>query len=804
MSGFRSRADLADELVDDPVASAGVPAAEAPYLAALNPAQREAVEALEGPVLVLAGAGTGKTRVLTTRIAHLIHTGTARPWQILAVTFTNKAAKEMQGRVAGLVGPAAEGVRLGTFHSLAARILRTHAEKVGLKPNFTILDADDQLRLVKQLVRDANIDEQKFPARNLAFHFERWKDRGLAPDRVSAELDTAASYADGRAPALYAAYQQRLLALNACDFGDLLLHNLALFTAHEGVLAEYHAKLRYLLVDEYQDTNLAQYLWLRLLAQARRNLCCVGDDDQSIYGWRGAEIGNILKFERDFPGARVIRLEQNYRSTPAILAAASALIAHNRGRLGKTLWTERESGEKVQVRGVWDGEGEARLVADEIENLQHQRQKLDEIAILVRAGFQTREFEERLLTLGIPYRVVGGPRFYERLEIRDAIAYLRLVHSPDDDLAFERIVNKPKRGLGDASLQALHRAARAGSASLAATAQNADAIADLKPAARKALKELTDGLQRWRAAAATVTHVELAERVLAESGYAAMWKQDKSPEAPGRLENLKELVQAMAEFENLGGFLEHIALVMEANEAPGADRVSIMTLHSAKGLEFDTVFLPGWEEGVFPHQRALDQSGEAGLEEERRLAYVGLTRAKKRAMICHAANRRVHNQWQYSIPSRFIGELPKEQVEAMAERGLAGGRWAPGAGAWAPGAGDIPFEAGPARSGVNRDGVVRETDGSEKALVWRGWRDRAPVRLPGKPGAAPAGKGEPVEGRAVLVSTDPKAQRFRPGDRVFHQKFGTGTVKLVEGDKLTVAFDRSDTKKIVAAFVKAA
>ncbi|MGE4013294.1 MAG: ATP-dependent helicase, partial [Alphaproteobacteria bacterium] len=596
-------------------------AARPAYLDNLNPPQREAVEALDGPVLVLAGAGTGKTRVLITRLAHLLITRKAYPSQILAVTFTNKAALEMRERVAKLIGEGAQSLWLGTFHSISARILRKHAERVGLKPNFTILDDDDQMRLIKQLLAARTCDDKRWPARVVHNAIQRWKDRGLRPEQVS--VSDAGDLASGRARDLYKAYQERLRALNAVDFGDLLLHCLTLFTQHPDVLAEYHGKFKYLMVDEYQDTNVAQYLWLRLLAQASKNICCVGDDDQSIYGWRGAEIGNILKFEKDFPGAKIIRLEQNYRSTPHILAAASALIAHNEGRLGKTLWTERNEGEKLQLRGVWDGGAEARAVGETIEVLQRKQHALREMAILVRAGFQTREFEERFITLGIPYRVIGGPRFYERMEIRDAIAYFRLINQRDDDLAFERIVNKPKRGLGDQTVAAIHQLARAKQVSLGDAAALILETDELKPQAKRGLGRLVADLARWRGLIDAVSHVELAETVLEESGYIEMWQNDKTPEAPGRLENLKELVRALEEFENLGGFLEHVSLVMEANENSSGDMVNVMTLHSAKGLEFDSVFLPGWEEGVFPHQRALDESGQAGLEEERRLAYVG-------------------------------------------------------------------------------------------------------------------------------------------------------------------------------------
>ncbi|MGE5768168.1 MAG: ATP-dependent helicase, partial [Bacteroidota bacterium] len=650
------------------------PAGPHPYLSALNEGQRAAVEALDGPVLVLAGAGTGKTRVLTTRLAHLLVTGKARsPGEILAVTFTNKAAREMKDRVAALLNrPSVEGWWLGTFHAVAVRILRRHAEAVGLKSNFTILDPDDQVRLVKQLLQAENVDEKKWPARAMLAIIERWKDRGLTPERVSA--GEAGDFARGRAVELYKAYQQRLKTLNACDFGDLLLHNLTLFQSQPEVLADYHRRFRYILVDEYQDTNVAQYLWLRLLAQGHRNVCCVGDDDQSIYGWRGAEVGNILRFEDDFPGAKVIRLERNYRSTGRILAAASHLIAHNEGRLGKTLWTEDDEGEKLRLRGLWDGEAEARFVGEEIEALvaRDKKHPLSQIAILVRTGAQTREFEERFITLGLPYRVVGGPRFYERMEIRDALAYLRVLVQPADDLAFERIMNKPKRGLGDATLQELFKTARAANIPLSLAARRLVDTDELRPAARRSLAKLLDDLERWRSLIDTTPHPELAEIVLEESGYVEMWQNDKSLEAPGRLENLKEFVNALGEFENLAGFLEHVSLVMEALAQEGQDVVTIMTLHAAKGLEFDTVFLPGWEEGLFPNQRALDETGRRGLEEERRLAYVGLTRARKRVIVSFAANRRMHGSWAAAIPSRFVDELPKEHVEVESDSGVYG------------------------------------------------------------------------------------------------------------------------------------
>src|SRR5437867_2615136 len=489
----------------------------APYLRDLNPEQREAVVTLDGPVLVLAGAGTGKTRVLTTRIAHILSLGRARPAEILAVTFTNKAAREMRDRIGKLLGHTVEGMPwLGTFHAICVKILRRHAELVGLKPDFTILDVDDQIRLIKQILQAANIDEKRWPARLLASMIDNWKNRGLTPDRVPA--GEAQSFADGRGAKLYAAHQERLKVLNAADFGDLLLESIRLFRDNAAVLAQYQARFKYMLVDEYQDTNVAQYLWLRLLGQGSKNLCCVGDDDQSIYGWRGAEVDNILRFEKDAPGAEIVRLECNYRSTAHILAAASHLIAHNEGRLGKTLRTDEHLGEKVTVTGAWDSEEEARSIGEEIEALQRDRHKLNEIAILVRASFQMREFEDRFVAVGLPYRVIGGPRFYERAEIRDALAYLRCVVSPADDLAFERIVNVPKRGLGDATLQMLHNHARARRVPLSEAARAVVETDEFKPKARGALRDLIPSFDRWRAKSKVTPHPELAKIVLDESG----------------------------------------------------------------------------------------------------------------------------------------------------------------------------------------------------------------------------------------------------------------------------------------------
>jgi DNA helicase-2/ATP-dependent DNA helicase PcrA len=759
-----------------PLSQRAMAARGAPYLDDLNPAQREAVEALDGPVLMLAGAGTGKTKALTTRIAHLLTTARARPNEILAVTFTNKAAREMKERVARLLGETVEGMPwLGTFHALGVKLLRRHAELVDLKSNFTILDTDDQVRLMKQLILAANIDEKRWPARQLAGIIDGWKNRAWTPQNVPTK---EASAFDGRGLALYTAYQRRLLELNAVDFGDLLLHVVTIFQTHADLLAQYQRWFRYILVDEYQDTNVAQYLWLRLLAGGHKNICCVGDDDQSIYGWRGAEVGNILRFEKDFPGAKVIRLEQNYRSTPHILAAASGVIAANTGRLGKTLWTQAQEGEKVRLIGHWDGEEEARWIGEEVEAMQRGTRgmaprSLDDMAILVRASHQMRAFEDRFLTIGLPYRVIGGPRFYERLEIRDAMAYFRLAVSQDDDLAFERIVNTPKRGLGDKAVQTIQRTARANGVSLVNGARIVVEHRELKGKALAELGVLVQSLDRWHAQllAEADTHVEMAEMILDESGYTTMWQNDKTPEAAGRLENLKELVKALEEFDNLQGFLEHIALIMDNGSDEAEEKVTIMTLHAAKGLEFPAVFLPGWEDGLFPSQRSMDESGLKGLEEERRLAYVGITRAEELCTISFAANRRVYGQWQSQLPSRFIDELPEDHVEVLTPPGLYGG----GYGAAAP--------------------TAAIHDRAARADVYNspGWR-RMQTQSSGRPMAQPA------EPRHMTIDAT-ALSAFTEGDRVFHQKFGYGEVIGIEGDKLEIAFDKAGVKKVVAGFI---
>ena len=804
MPQFRSPAPH-DGPVPGGIAARALQTRATPWLTTLNLEQRAAVEAIDGAVLVLAGAGTGKTRVLTTRIAHIIALSRARAHEILAVTFTNKAAREMKERIAALAGPVAEGMPwLGTFHAISTKVLRRHAELVGLKSNFTILDTDDQIRLLKQIIQAENIDDKRWPARTLAWAIDGWKNRGLTPDKVPAAEGEA--YANGKGIKLYAHYQERLKTLNAADFGDLLLECLRLFREHPDVLKAWQERFRYILVDEYQDTNTVQYLWLRLIAQGRDNVCCVGDDDQSIYGWRGADVDNILRFEKDFPGARVIRLERNYRSTGHILGAAAGLIAHNKERLGKTLFTDGDDGIKPTVCGVWDSEEEARAIGEDIEQQQRQGHTLDEIAILVRASFQMREFEERFITLGLPYRVIGGPRFYERAEIRDALAYLRCVAQPADDLAFERIVNRPKRGLGDATLQLLHDHARAAGIPLLRAAAAMVETEELKPKPRTTLRNLLMDFGRWAAELDQRPHNELAETILEESGYVDMWRADRTAEAAGRLDNLKELVRAMEEFPDMASFLEHISLVMEKDEAVEGERVSIMTLHGAKGLEFETVYLPGWEEGLFPHQRSLDESGRAGLEEERRLAYVGITRAKRRAKLYFATNRRIHGLWQTTIPSRFLDDLPTQHVEVVeASSGSQYGGYAlsrfenmDSYGSSYSTPGWKRAQARAASAGSPRAGNAGGGSGSGGN---RGFSERQSPFSEGRAKNAAARRG-PMTIEGELVAKSSAMSSLRHGERVFHQKFGPGTVALVDGNKLTVDFDKAGRKMVLESFVQ--
>ncbi|MDR7035096.1 UvrD-helicase domain-containing protein [Mesorhizobium sp. BE184] len=867
------------------------------YLNGLNPEQRLAVETTEGPVLVLAGAGTGKTRVLTTRIAHILATGKAWPSQILAVTFTNKAAREMKNRIGLLVGEAVEGMPwLGTFHSIGVKLLRRHAELAGLRSDFTILDTDDVVRLIRQLIQAEGLDDKRWAPRTFAQMIDGWKNKGLGPADIP-EGD-ARAFANGKGRELYKAYQDRLITLNACDFGDLLCHPIRIFRAHHDVLAEYHRRFKYILVDEYQDTNTAQYMWLRLLAQRPKssdglpaegrggdrrppdvsgapaqaserseraaasenkvNICCVGDDDQSIYGWRGAEVDNILRFEKDFPGAAVIRLERNYRSTAHILGAAAHLIAHNEGRLGKTLFTDRPDPEdpKVNVHAAWDSDEEARAIGETIEAYQRNRHNLNDMAILVRASFQMRSFEDRFIEIGLNYRVIGGPRFYERAEIRDALAYLRVVAQGADDLAFERIVNVPKRGLGEATISQIHATARALRIPMLEAAARLAESDELKPKPRAALREVAANFERWQTALETTPHTELAETILEESGYTDMWKNDRSAEAPGRLENLKELIRSMEDYESLRSFLEHVALVMDAEQNEGMDAVSIMTLHSAKGLEFETVFLPGWEEGLFPHQRALDEGGRSGLEEERRLAYVGLTRAKKNLHLWFVSNRRIHGLWQSTIPSRFLDELPEAHVEvqeggnsyggygnpygggnfAGGRGGFSGGRQNPyGAsrfdtlktGAEGIGSAGGAFEGregrvaagGSGHPAGGRSGAFSNTyatpgwaraQQNRTEATSRNWGTRSGHQVErigygetdsGYGAGAGSVKGRTIEGELVAKSVADTPSPFSVGDRVFHQKFGNGNIASIEGNKLTIDFDRAGQKKVLDGFV---
>ncbi|UVK52101.1 UvrD-helicase domain-containing protein [Mesorhizobium sp. AR02] len=894
MSGFSEDMPFFDEPNARPTAPSGIAARamaarsgqnSAPdYLKGLNPEQRLAVETTEGPVLVLAGAGTGKTRVLTTRIAHILATGKAFPSQILAVTFTNKAAREMKQRIGILIGEGnVEGMPwLGTFHSIGVKLLRRHAELAGLRSDFTILDTDDVVRLIKQLIQAEGLDDKRWPAKQFAQMIDGWKNKGQGPADI-AEGD-ARSFANGKGRELYKAYQERLQTLNACDFGDLLCHPIRIFRANPDVLKDYHRRFKYILVDEYQDTNTAQYMWLRLLAQRpttgrtatptdlhpaegrkpdraseplrghsrdaegaqkrgvgpapagaeqpvsdnKVNICCVGDDDQSIYGWRGAEVDNILRFDKDFPGATIIRLERNYRSTAHILGAASHLIAHNEGRFGKTLFTDRNDPEdgKVHVHAAWDSEEEARAIGETIEAYQRQKHNLNDMAILVRASFQMRAFEDRFITLGLNYRVIGGPRFYERMEIRDALAFFRVVANGGDDLAFERIVNVPKRGLGEATIRQIHDTARALRIPMLEAAGNLAESDELKPKPRAALREVSANFERWQKALETKPHTELAETILEESGYTDMWKNDRSAEAPGRLENLKELIRSMEEYESLRSFLEHVALVMDAEQNAGQDAVSIMTLHSAKGLEFETVFLPGWEEGLFPHQRALDEGGRSGLEEERRLAYVGLTRAKKNLHLWFVSNRLIHGLWQSTIPSRFLEELPESHVE-IAESGNSYGGYGNsyGGGSFASGRGggrQNPYGASRFDNvGANSEksgafSNTYSTPGWQRAqanrteATDRNWGTRSGHQVErigygetdsGYGAGRTSVKGRTIDGELVAKSVSDTPSAFSVGDRVFHQKFGNGNISAIEGNKLTIDFDKAGQKRVLDGFV---
>lgn len=752
------------------------------YLDNLNNEQRKAVEEINGPVLMLAGAGTGKTRALITRIIHILNLRKANPNEILAVTFTNKAAREMKNRIQTNVGDLIEGMTwVGTFHSICVKMLRTNAELVGLKSNFTIIDTDDQLRLLKQLIQAENIDEKRWPPRMLAHIIDNWKNRALRPDNIP---NIEASLFNERGEELYGFYQQRLKTLNAVDFGDLLLHMVTILQNNSDILARYQKRFKYILVDEYQDTNVAQYLWLRLLASSHQNICCVGDDDQSIYGWRGAEVGNILKFENDFKNSCVIRLEQNYRSTEHILGAASHLINGNKERLGKTLWTAQEGGNKVKLIGHWDGDEEARWIGDEIEsaelgNSSKEPVSPENMAILVRASHQMRAFEDRFMTIGLPYRVIGGPRFYERAEIRDAMAYFRAAVSRDDGLALQRIVNKPKRGIGEKAQQKLNIEARERNISLLDAARSLCEKNSLTGRAQKELKILIGQLDHWHQMSLdqTINHIELAEIILEESGYTDMWRNEKTPEAPGRLENLKELVKALEQFENLHGFLEHVSLIMDNETEDGALKVSIMTLHASKGLEFQHIYLPGWEDGLFPSQRSMDEQGRVGLEEERRLAYVGITRAEQLCTISFVANRRIFGQWQSALPSRFIDELPEEHVEILTPPGLYGGSFG---------------AAAPNISSFSENGEDNESD-TYNSPGWRRMKNKSRTN-----------ETFGNDNKDIITIDTTTVETKDLTKRIFHQKFGYGQVLSTDGDKLTILFEKAGEKKILAKYIVSA
>lgn len=758
---------------------------ELPWLSELNPEQKQAVTTTEGPLLVLSGAGTGKTKVLTARLAYILANMKANPWNCLVVTFTNRAAREMQNRARNLIGNIADSVWMGTFHGIAVKILRRHAELVGLKSNFTILGEDDQRRLIKQLLEADGIDDKKYPPQSILDKIQLWKDKGLTADKIDD------SFRANVVTEVYKKYQARLLELNCVDFGDLLLYTLNILMSDAGVLDDYQTRFKYIMVDEYQDTNVTQYLFLRLICQKYRNLCCVGDDDQSIYSWRGAEIENILRFEKDFPDAKVIRLERNYRSTANILAAASALIRHNRDRLGKTLKVAENSpaargdNSKIKVVSTYSGSEEAAYVADEIENLHRNGTGYSQMAVLVRTAAQTREFEEKFIAEAIPYQVIGGPKFYERAEIRDALAYLRVVLQPADDLALERIINKPARGIGAKTIEKFENEARVNHISMFMAIEKMLKEGALSGKVKNSVAQLIDNFYQWRQTMNAVSPDDLAAQVLEDSGYMEMLKMDKSAEAEGRIENLKELINVMSDTEQyptLSDFMEHVSLVMDNDNNIDTDKVMLITLHSAKGLEFDAVFLPGWEEGLFPHQRALDEGGGSALEEERRLAYVAMTRAKQKLYILTALNRRIYGQWQNNLPSRFINELPPANIEicnmAAAYFGAAGNY----GGSWAEqhrSSSNWYNRSRQTEENVIRDSnrfsYVRDEDDGWSGSVWRA-----------KQKARNAASATPV------------------GSRVFHETFGYGKVLKIEGNKLEIWFDQAGHKKLLKDYVRKA
>ena len=730
------------------------------YLGDLNSEQEKAVRQTEGPVLVLAGAGTGKTKALTARVAYLIKSLNVRSHSILAVTFTNKAANEMKFRIEEHIGNLSEGLKwIGTFHSICVKILRRHAEKVQLNSNFTIINTDDQIRLLRQVIKLEAIDEKKWPPRLLAYIIDQWKNKALTYQNIP-EDDLQF---DGKAKKLYAIYQSRLQTLNAVDFGDLILHVIEILKADNSLLLNYHNLFKYILVDEYQDTNMAQYLLLRLLAQGSKNICCVGDDDQSIYGWRGAEIGNILKFDKDFPGATVIRLEQNYRSTSNILGAASGLIESNQGRLGKTLWTDSNIGDKVKLIKHIDGKDEVSWICDDIHNqVRSENLKFSDIAILFRATWQFRDFEDLLLRRDIPHIIIGGTRFFDRQEIKDAVAYLRIINSDTDSLALERIINVPKRGIGEKSLQQLHNIARENNYSLLDATRHALRSNLLSKKIQENLGRFLDMLEIWRDVgfSSEKNHVDLVEQVLDESGYTDMLQNEQTPEAEGRLENLKELVSSLSDFSDLQSFLDHVSLVMENQIDRNPDKISLMTLHASKGLEFKQVYLPGWEEETFPNKKSLDDNGQIGLEEERRLAYVGITRAKLACTISSAESRYKFGDFNFNLESRFIKELPNQFIQDLTPSGFQ------------------------SSNAINQSSFLEQESSFYRSPGW----SRLQSNLTNNP--------------SPFFNNSPHVTKtFSIGDRVFHEKFGYGIISELENDKALVDFEKADRKNIKTAFL---
>lgn len=701
----------------------------------LNEAQKEAVDTTEGPVLILAGAGTGKTTAITARAAHILSLGIPAH-QILAVTFTNKAAGEMAERIESFVPGSTAQMWLGTFHNLCARLLRRHAELLGFTNRFTIVNSDDQLRLLKEITKSYQLNEKEFPPKYLSYQINRWKDRSLLPQHIS--KGDYARPEDACILEIYSKYQQRLKEMDMMDFGDLLLYALTLLKDHPELLKRYQEQFHYIIVDEYQDTNVVQYLWLRLLAQGHQNICCVGDDDQSIYRWRGAEVQNILRFEKDFPAAKIIKLQENYRSSSHILGAASELIRHNGHRHEKTLFTKGEEGEKITVTAFPDDRSEAATIAQNINGLSHQHGiSLSHIAVLVRLGAQTRMFEEAFIAAGLPYRVLGGMRFYERAEIRDVIAYLRVIYGSQDDLSLERIINVPKRGIGNSTVLSLKSMAAREGISLFDACKSMLSESRLAAKASNSLSKLVEQFTSWHEKQKALNAFELTELVLEESGYLAMWEQDPSIEAAGRKENIAELVKAISEFDTLEAFLDHVSLISDIDSLDQNEMVPIMTLHTAKGLEFDAVFLPGWEEDLFPHAKALKEFNNEGLEEERRLAYVGVTRAKKYCAISYAQRRRIYGQYQESYPSTFINELPEAHTHFNMLNYYA---------------------------------------------------------------AAPKQQSYQFSSPSPTTTQS----RFSKNMRIFHQKFGYGRITAIDGEHLTIQFEKAGQKKIIDRFVEKA